>query len=191
VMIDASRKLKDEWLLPAGALREPISACSRADLLVVTRNFEGPPVQAYDSHEQQIFYSQTKLLGFRKRKEGTKEAADVSSPSEIGPGPFFSFCGIGNPRGFADDLKRWHVPLAGSREFRDHHKYSPADLVALESAALAAGAIALITTEKDEQNLRGTLSKVPIFVAVIDFAMSCESEFVAAIERTLRERRSV
>lgn len=187
VMLDGSRKLKDEWLLPAGILREPISACARADLLVVTRKFERPPIEAHDSHEHQIFYAQTRLLGFRK----SKDAAEISYLSEIGPGPFFSFCGIGNPKGFSDDLKRWHVPVAGCREFRDHHKYSAADIAEIEKAAMAAGAVGLITTEKDEQNLPNAPVKFPIYVAVIDFVMSSESEFVAAMERILNERRRV
>jgi tetraacyldisaccharide 4'-kinase len=191
VMLDGSGKFKDECLLPAGTLREPISACSRADLLIVTRKFERPPIEAHDSYEPQIFYAQTRLLGFREWKEDAEEDSAASYLSEIGPGPFFSFCGIGNPKGFADDLKRWHVPVVGSREFRDHHKYSAADLAALENAALAAGAAGLITTEKDEQNLRGTFAKLPLYVTVIDFVMSSESELVAAIERILEQRRRV
>lgn len=189
VMLDGSKKLEDEWLLPAGTLREPIGACSRADLLVVTRKLERPPVGPNYSHEHQIFYSQTRLLGFRKWQRGVNEGTGDPYLSEIGPGPFFSFCGIGNPKGFADDLKRWHVPIVGSREFRDHHKYSVSDLASLETTALARGAVGLVTTEKDEQNLRGTLNKMPLYITVIDFVMSPESELAAAIDRILGERR--
>lgn len=189
VMLDGSKKLNDQWLLPAGTLREPMGACSRADLLVVTRKFERPPIEALDSHEHQIFYAQTRLLGFRKQQKNS--SAEMSFLSEIGPGPFFAFCGIGNPKGFVNDLNRWHVPVVGSRDFRDHHKYSVSDLAALEEAAVAAGAVGLITTEKDEQNLRGAFAKLPFYVAVIDFVMSSESEFAAAIDRILRERRGV
>src|SRR5216683_274429 len=46
VMLDGSRKMKHEWLLPAGTLREPIAAVRRADILIVTRKFERPPVEA-------------------------------------------------------------------------------------------------------------------------------------------------
>ena len=185
VMLDGSRKLKDEWLLPAGRLREPIAACSRADLLIVTRKFERPLIEAEDSHENQIFYAQTRLLGFRKWND-----AEASYLSEIGAGPFFSFCGIGNPKGFADDLKRWQVPVVGDRDFRDHHKYSSSEIVELEKAAVAAGATGLVTTEKDEQNLPNTGLKLPIYVAVIDFVMSSESEFIASMDRILKERRT-
>src|SRR5215467_3408584 len=48
LMLDGSVKLKDEWLLPAGFLREPISACRRADILIVTRKTERPDIEAGD-----------------------------------------------------------------------------------------------------------------------------------------------
>jgi tetraacyldisaccharide 4'-kinase len=185
VMLDGSKNLENEWLLPAGRLREPVRAGSRADLLVVTRKSEPSTTEAHDSREYQMFYAQTKLLGFHK------SSADRGTPyvSDIGPGPFFAFCGIGNSQAFLDDLKRWHVPAAASREFRDHHKYSQADLDAIESAATALGAKALVTTEKDEQNLRGSFHRLPLYIAVIDFVLGSESEFNAAMQRILRERR--
>ena len=65
VMLDGSRKLKDEWLLPAGPLREPLKACRRADILVVSRKFERPVIEARDAQTFSIFYAQTRLLGFR------------------------------------------------------------------------------------------------------------------------------
>ena len=42
LMLDGSVKLKDQWLLPAGVLREPIAACRRANILIVTRKAERP-----------------------------------------------------------------------------------------------------------------------------------------------------
>jgi tetraacyldisaccharide 4'-kinase len=164
VMLDGSRKLKEEWLLPAGKLREPISACRRADLLVVSRKNERPSVEAADSCALRIFYAQTKLLGFRKIGQKTES----SFLSEIGSGPYFAFCGIGNPQSFYTDLKSWRVALVGTREFRDHHHYSQEDGARLEELAKMAGAAALITTEKDEQNLRRIhFANLPVYVVVI------------------------
>ena len=183
LMLDGSRKLKDQWLLPSGVLREPVSACRRADILIVTRKTERPGVEAGDAHEHSIFYAQTRLLGFR----GPNDSVETQYLSEIGHGPFFAFCGIGNPQAFFDDLRRWHVPVAGQSIFRDHHRYNAADLRQLEKAAQSAGAIAFVTTEKDAQNLpKGGDTAVPVFIAVIDFVLSAESEFLAALERKLQ-----
>lgn len=186
LMLDGSVKLKEEWLLPAGALREPISACRRADILIVTRKTERPEIEAQDSHQFSIFYAHTRLHGFRI--SGNHEVP--SYLSEIGPGPFFAFCGIGNPEAFWNDLARWHVPLAGQRRFRDHRRYTEADVRRLEQAAEQAGAKAFITTEKDEQNLKASnVFKRPVYIAVIDFVLSSESEFLAAIDRLLSARQ--
>jgi tetraacyldisaccharide 4'-kinase len=186
VMLDGSLKLKEQSLLPSGVLREPISAGRRADILVVTRKTERPDVEAGEPHEYSVFYAQTRLLGFRQY--GSR--ADIQHLSEIGHGPFFAFCGIGNPQAFFDDLSRWNVPVAGESIFRDHHRYTAADLQRLEKAAQRAGAIAFVTTEKDAENLdKESSTAIPIFVAVIDFVLSAESEFIAALERKLQSPR--
>jgi tetraacyldisaccharide 4'-kinase len=182
VMLDGSHKLKDQWLLPSGMLREPISACRRADILVVTRKTEAPDIEAGDAHNCSIFYAQTRLLGFRQYGAH----AGIHSLGEICHGPFLAFCGIGNPQAFFSDLSRWEVPVAGESIFRDHHRYSASDLRRLEQAAQGAGAIAFVTTEKDAENLGGADAPIlPIFVAVIDFVLTAESEFLAALERKL------
>jgi tetraacyldisaccharide 4'-kinase len=187
LMLDGSKKLQNEWLLPAGALREPISACSRADLIVVTRKFERPEIRARESHEHQIFYAETRLLGFRKL--GADQPPCCAA--ELGSGPFFAFCALGNPAGFFGDLQRWHVPVVGKMVFRDHHGYSSNDLRRIAASAEQAGAQALLTTEKDEQNLRGVSFTMPVYAAIIDFVFPSESEFCAILERLLREPQGV
>jgi len=186
VMLDGSYKLQDQELLPAGILREPISSLRRADMLVVTRKIEQPDIDAALPHKFSISFAQTRLLGFRR----FGDRADIQYLSEIGHGPFFAFCGIGNPQAFFNDLSRWHVPVAGQGVFRDHHRYTTADLLTLERAAQSTGAIALVTTEKDAENLGSSESAtVPIYVAVIDFELMAESEFIAELERRLQSPR--
>jgi tetraacyldisaccharide 4'-kinase len=183
VMLDGARKLKDQWLLPSGVLRESISACRRADILVVTRKAERPDIEGGDAPEYSIFYAQTRLLGFRRYGE----RVGIRPLSEIGHGPFFAFCGIGNPQAFFDDLSCWGVPVAGESTFRDHHRYTREDLLRLEKAVQRAGAIAFVTTEKDAENLGQEKSTaIPIFVAVIDFVLTAESEFLATVEQKLQ-----
>jgi tetraacyldisaccharide 4'-kinase len=188
VMLDGSYRLEDQELLPAGILREPRSALRRADLLVVTRKMEQPQIDAACAQRFSVAYAQTRLLGFRR----CGSDADIHDLGEIGPGPFFAFCGVGNPQAFFDDLSRWEVPVAGQSIFRDHHQYSAPDVRQLEKAAQGAGAIAFVTTEKDAENLgEATRTTVPVFVAVIDFVLPAEAEFMATMERKLQARRGV
>ena len=187
LMLDGSRRLKNEALLPAGMLREPISACSRADILVVTRKTERPEIEAKDSHPHAIFYAQSRLLGLRLAGERTAQ----KYLSEIAERPLFAFCGIGNHEAFFVDLQRWHVPVVGTMSFADHHRYTARDLAQLASAAERAGARAFVTTEKDEQNLPKLIEalKLNVYVAVIDLVLSSESEFNARLEQLLAAKR--
>jgi tetraacyldisaccharide 4'-kinase len=184
VMLDGSRKLKNEWLLPAGPLREPLAACKRADILVVSRKFERPLIEARDAHTFSIFYAQTRLLGFRRFGSDSQQ----KYLSELRVGPFFAFCGIGNPEAFFDDLSRWHVSVAEKKTFSDHHKYSARELEQLQSRAEACGAAGLVTTEKDAENLPRINPRLPVWIAVIDFVFTAESELVATIDRKLAAR---
>jgi tetraacyldisaccharide 4'-kinase len=184
LMLDGSRKLQNEWVLPSGPLREPISAVKRADILIVSRKFEKPWVEANDADNFSIFYAQTRLLGLRLYRAKT----ELSYVSEIKDHRVLAFCGIGNPDSFFQDLQRWHVSVVGRRVYRDHHKYSSADVRAIERTAESVQATALITTEKDAQNISGTF-RMPVWVAVIDLVFTAESELTATIERILDSRR--
>ena len=188
LMLDGSRQLKNEWMLPSGALREPISACRRADLLVVSRKHEQPPIETEDAQSHRIFYAQTQLVEFRRLGAGP---ADSKYGSTINRSPSFAFCGIGNPDAFFADLVSWRVELAGEKAFRDHHAYSELDVDRLEVEADKVAAADFVTTEKDAANLAlaGGRFRRPVWVAVIDFVFSAESELFAAIERVLREKR--
>ena len=46
LLMDAVRPLGNERLLPAGRLREPVSAMDRADILIITRTGTSPDTEA-------------------------------------------------------------------------------------------------------------------------------------------------
>jgi tetraacyldisaccharide 4'-kinase len=188
LMIDGLRDLKRESILPSGSLREPVSATRRADILVVSRGAEKVPIESTDSKRQAVFFAQTRLVEFRRLGVG---APELKHGSTISRAPSFAFCGVGNPDAFFSDLVSWRVELAGERAFRDHYAYSELDVERLEAAADKVSAADFVTTEKDAANLAhaGGRFRRPVWVAVIDFVISAESEFVAAIERMLREKR--
>ena len=149
LLMDAVRPLGGERLLPAGRLREPVSAMERADILVITRTGTSHQTRKQPSPNcRNIRYSpqKTKLLGFRKL--WTKPEAPILSSEQLGEGPFFAFCGIGNPAAFRLDLQNWHLSVVGKAAFADHHHYSDGEIQDLLDAAREAGAQALITTGK-------------------------------------------
>ena len=166
LLMDASRPVHRASLLPAGSLREPVSAMSRADLLVFTRvSAQAGTLKAIEKlNDYPVFAAVTSLIGFRLQGDAALLQVD-----EMGAGPFFAFCAIGNPDAFLRDLQSWNVPLAGKKYFPDHHRYTASDVKSLEEAAQSVAAKAFVTTEKDVQNLPDIQFKeLPLYVAAID-----------------------
>ena len=184
LLMDASRPLAGELLLPAGRLREPVAAMSRANLIIFTRaETASGTLEAIGKLDQYpVFAASTRLLGFR-RFGGEITPLSVN---EIGPGPFFAFCGLGNPDAFFRDLENWGLAVCGQAIFPDHHRYTQRDILEVKRAGKQAGANALVTTEKDAQNL-GALKfeETPIYVAVIDLIVTPEADFRNVLNQTL------
>jgi tetraacyldisaccharide 4'-kinase len=186
VLMDASRSMAQP-LLPAGPMREPISALTRAGIIVFTRteNTAGAKEAIQRLSNLPIFAASTRLLGFRRI--GSDDS--LQTVADLGSGPFFAFCGIGNPEAFVRDLQRWGIMPAGHMFFADHHRYTLEDVQAIEQAAARVDAKSLLTTEKDSWNLKVVrFSVLPVFVSVIDLEISGEIELLAAINGALQAR---
>ncbi len=189
LLMDTMRPLGKERLLPAGRLREPLSAMDRADILVMTRTEAASDAEMAISRltEYPVFAARTKLLGFRRMWSETP----VLRAEEMDIGPFFAFCGIGNPGAFLMDLKNWKLQIAGQEAFADHHQYSDGEIQELLDAAREAGAQALVTTEKDAQNMVDVeVVEMPIYVAVIEVEFPQEQAFLQAVRGRLSNRQA-
>jgi tetraacyldisaccharide 4'-kinase len=187
VLMDASRTVGGQPLLPAGLMREPISASARADIIVFTRTENAPGAKEAIQRfwKLPIFAASTSLLGFRYL--GTE--GPLQTVADLGTGPFFAFCGIGNPEAFERDLQRWGIMPVGHMFFPDHHRYTLENVQAIEQAALRLGAKSLLTTEKDFWNLKDVqFSALRVFVSIIDLEITGEAEFLAAINSALQAR---
>ena len=190
LLIDAAQPLARQTMFPTGNLREPICAMTRADILVFTRTetIPGTRTAIEKFQEYPVFSAATRLVGFRRFGAGIQ----VLTVEEIGQGPFYAFCGIGNPRAFFQDLQNWNLPLADRCEFADHHRYDARDASELEDAAQRAGAKALLTTEKDAQNLSGvSFGQIPVYIVMIDLEISKEGAFLSLVREKVEARVSV
>jgi tetraacyldisaccharide 4'-kinase len=189
LLMDTVRPLGKERLLPAGRLREPLSAMDRADILVMTRTGASSDAEAAISRltEYPVFAARTKLLGFRK----LWSEQPMIRAEEMDMGPLFAFCGIGNPGAFLLDLQSWNLEVSGKEAFADHHQYSDGEIQELLDAAREVGARALVTTEKDAQNMADVESvEMPIYVAVIAMEFPQEQTFLEAIRQRITNRQA-
>ena len=69
--------------------------------------------------------------------------------SDILQGPAHAFAGIARPDRFFSSVKRSGTELLDCTTFPDHHWYHLTELKRLSDQAQQAGAVALLTTEKD------------------------------------------
>ena len=187
VLIDWTRPLHQEWILPAGRLREPRSALHRADLVVFTRTEQSAltarAIQKFP--RMPIYPSATRLLGFRDYgPDATLRAACTD--------PVFAFAGIGNPEAFFANLEGWGVRVVGRKVFRDHHRYTKQELQELAAVAQSLGARTLMTTEKDGQNLDPALfPEMRVLMAVIAIDIPDEARFLRDLQQRLARGRGV
>jgi len=176
VLIDATNPFGGGHLLPAGRLRESRSALSRADIIVITRSDHAPAIEAAIRHDSQapIFYAAPHLESVRHcRGEYPGDESKEAHTRKL-----FAFSGIGNPAVFPVDLREWGLNPVGYKIFPDHHRYTEQDLKDIVAEAAAAGADALICTEKDVFNLGGvSLEGVELYYCRIFLHIAREEEF--------------
>lgn len=61
----------------------------------------------------------------------------------------FAFSGLANNEQFFEAVRRAGAEVVATKSFPDHYRYTAADVEAIKRAAAAAGAEAIVTTEKD------------------------------------------
>ncbi len=190
VTVDGTQTFGTGRLLPAGTLREPISALRRADAILLTRmdivkarGDKAPAavraaIEKYVKAEQigESCHQPTTLYrlgtgGFDKLNPAEKIGLSLLKGQRA-----LAVCGIGNPSAFADTLRRYapqHVELLA---FPDHHRYTPSDLIAIRERARLAGANMIVITQKDEQKLPAFSDELPIFVLAIELVLTTGQE---------------
>jgi tetraacyldisaccharide 4'-kinase len=135
------RKDWRDWLLPAGNLREPLTALRRASVIAI-------PADDPDLETNLNMWGWEGPV-WRLRRKMAVPAVD---------GPVAAFCGIARPSQFFDGLEAGGLQLAARKAFPDHYSYTARDLERLAKEGSAAGAVALVTTGKDRVRMGKLLS---------------------------------
>ncbi|MDT8446153.1 MAG: tetraacyldisaccharide 4'-kinase [bacterium] len=159
VLIDALAGLGNGARIPAGPLREPLSALKRAHALLVTKSNWADPapliarVRPYLAEGTPVFE-----LSYRPSAWVALDGAARLAVSELIGRKVWAFCGIGNPQGFVKALEGLSVAIMGLTVLRDHQAYDAELMAAIEEQAVDAGAELLVCTEKDAVKLAGLAS---------------------------------
>jgi tetraacyldisaccharide 4'-kinase len=180
----------EDTLLPAGNLREPLSAVAQADV-VVLREEEADSLRSVVA---QLSDTPGKPAIWVIRRDLTLgDAGQLPLPTMP-----FAFCGIARPQNFTKMLAAQGYEPMGSTFFPDHHHYTDADIAKLLHDARLVEANGFVTTEKDAVKLtpimRDHLETLgPIVIARLSVALLDEKEallkLVSMVGRLDRRKR--
>jgi tetraacyldisaccharide 4'-kinase len=73
----------------------------------------------------------------------------LAIPEELTGRRIFAFAGLADNEQFFASLRANGVNVVGTNAFRDHYRYTAADIASIKAAAKTANADAIVTTEKD------------------------------------------
>ncbi|MGH9602789.1 MAG: tetraacyldisaccharide 4'-kinase [Terriglobales bacterium] len=157
-------------LMPAGRLREPLSALERADAVALS---SGAAVEDFPTAGKLVWRVRRGIV-----------------PVTIPARPV-AFCGIARPKNFFLQLRTAGIEAAAHAVYRDHHAFSENDireLLALRQSSEAGG---FVTTEKDAVNLGGYLSALePLAVVPVKMELADAGTAVDAMLSKIAERRA-
>ena len=196
VLVDYTRPIFKDYLLPLGRLRDLQERIKAADIIIVTK------CPTYiDAWEEEQWakalgvnsYNQASCCG--ERKDGKKQHVFFSTIRYDAPMAIFP---EGDPRyvyakrailftGIAND-KPLREYLCGSYKivkhfnFPDHHKFTKSDISSIDDAANAYPTSVVMTTEKDSQRIRDCVT-VSSGLKLRMFQTPIKAEFISEGDR--------
>ena len=170
-------------VLPAGRLREPLTALAHADaLLAVDASASRLSLAAGRDDERPVFEVH-RHLGPPRPLSGVTDF-----PRLVGE-PVLLVTAIASPERVTSDLAAAGWQVVSHLAYRDHHPFTADDIRAIEARVGATGARAVITTAKDGVKLDRWLPlSVPVAVVPLDVVIEPADAFHAWLRHRLALR---
>lgn len=158
VCLDTRRPFSNGNCLPAGDLREFRSGLRRADCLLLTRagGIDREQIKARIGRLRQIagknlpvYWCQHEPTDLVKQPDGSTELASALQGRRV-----VLLSAIARPQSFRSTVASLGAEIVGEIVYRDHHRFTAAEVAAAAAKARATDAV-LVTTEKDDARLGG------------------------------------
>ena len=154
VLVTTLGEIPGGRVIPMGRLREASDAAARAHFLVVSDATAGAAQkEAWDLGIQQSCGAARSLAA---------PVPLVPQVPSVPVGKVLAIAGIAHPARFFEALKPQHH-VVETMAFADHHRYTPADVAAIDAKVKAAGADAVFTTDKDAVRLEALSLPFPAY----------------------------
>jgi tetraacyldisaccharide 4'-kinase len=163
----ASEEDLNDRLLPAGSLREPLTAAAVADAALVTAGYDTAAERVGRALGVPAVFRVTRAIGAPRLVSEPRDWVVVPPASRV-----FVVAGIARPDRFVADVAAAGWDIAGIMTFRDHHPFDARDVKRIAAAAKSAAAAIILTTEKDAVRLGSEalgelpFASVPLIVGV-------------------------
>ncbi len=169
LVVDSLFGFGNGWPLPAGPMREPMSAQHRASAAIVVQQ------GSMNKRLPDIVIPQVLV----------HVEADANLPNR----PVVAFCGLGLPDKFYAHLRAQGLSLAKTLSFPDHHAYTDKDLAQLSAVAKEHNAV-LVTTAKDAVKLpRDFIHEEAVYIAQLQLNAKDMTPVYSLVVQTLQRFR--
>ena len=172
-----------EKLLPAGTLREPVTALRRADVILLTHTDAVDMLRDTKAAFQQfapnalILESVHQPIRLYPCRGGVPQPSFEEMALKVLDGKrILAVCGIGNPDAFVATLRQYSPEHVELMAFPDHHVYTEVDMAAIDTAFQTSRADLIVTTQKDEQKLVDLVADREVVIAVLEIALVIKNE---------------
>lgn len=182
LMVDSTRPIQFDKMLPLGSLRDLPEQIYRAHYFVVTKCPEPmPPIDRRLQRKVLVRYAYQQIYFTRFESFSPQPVFADEAPSMLKSRQVIALSGIGNPKPFVDGLRaNYEVVVELSKD--DHHVYRKSDMAELVALLKQYPEAVIITTEKDAvkltrrqhipQEVRRVLYYIPIDITFIEESAS-------------------
>lgn len=195
VMIDATRPIQHDRMLPLGTLRDIPEELHRAHYFIVTKCPEKmAPIDRRIMRKVliQVAYQQVYFTRFETFMPQPLYPDLAPQEPLVQGAQVIAVSGIGNPKQFCATLRE-RYEVVGELTFEDHHVYKVRDMKLMADALDKHPGAVIVTTEKDAVKLtnrakipEGVLSKLYYLPINISFIEDSATDFLQKLEEDVR-----
>lgn len=194
LLTDYNCLYSEDFLLPAGTLRDIRSAAKRADIIIVTKSPEKLSDKEFEIIKAKLIPTENQKVFSSYMVYGEliplNEIAKSIHPSEAACA--IALCGIAKPAPFVEEIKRRFFQVK-ELIFSDHHDFSADDMEKIIKTFETFGKqnAIIVTTEKDASRLMKNsylcqFNNLPIFTLPIKVRFHQEDAFNSEIDTYVR-----
>jgi len=179
VLLNADDPFGNNRVIPAGYLREPPSAITRADLVVLSKT------EAEDSMINDRVDKISRLIS--KPVIATRlmpkvwyhlNGSELHSAEMVAGKRVIAFAGIANPDSFFETVSSLGGDIVGEIPLADHHPYTRRTINRISNAFVRNRADWLVTTAKDAVKLPPLFRLLPVYYLQTEFEVIVGSELL-------------